>query len=88
VLFVVQLGTDDAQVPDAINLAVTIDQATPGRTEVVTLAAGEQNLTIDAGIYPQAMTVTETPRRPGPTNLDPGAQPLGRNKIYLPAVQN
>jgi uncharacterized repeat protein (TIGR01451 family) len=88
VLFVVQLGTDDAQVPDAINLAVTIDQATPGRTGVVTLAAGEQNLTIDAGIYLQAVTVTETPRRPGPTNLDPGAQPLGRNKIYLPAVQN
>ena len=87
-LFVVQLGTDDVQVPAAIKLAVTITQETPGQTAPVTLVGGDQNLTLDAGIYPLEVTMTNTPRRPGPTSLDPGAQPLGRVKVYLPAVQN
>jgi uncharacterized repeat protein (TIGR01451 family) len=87
-LFVVQLGTDDAQVPEIIGLSVSLTQATPGRTPPVTLAGGEQNLTLDAGIYPDDdLTEIETPRRPGPTNLEEGAQPHNTGKLYIPSIQ-
>jgi uncharacterized repeat protein (TIGR01451 family) len=85
--FVVQLGSDDAQVPDAIEFAAGISQETPARTVSVTLLGGQQNLTLDAGIYPVSVAATETPRRPGPTNLDEENQPQGPIKVFLPAVQ-
>ncbi|MBX3010759.1 MAG: hypothetical protein KF832_04595 [Caldilineaceae bacterium] len=65
------IGTDPASDVDS-----NVDPKT-GRTTVVTLAAGEVNLTIDAGIY----------RRP--TNLEEAGEPQLdlSNRIYLPMIQ-
>ena len=86
--FVVLLGKDDAQVPDAITFDVSISQGTPARTLPVTLVGGQENLTLDAGIHPESVFMAETPRRPGPTSLDETDQPdAAPTKLFLPSIQ-
>lgn len=87
-LFVVELGTDDEEVPEIINLFTDVSQTTPARTAPVTLAGGDVNLTLDAGLYLKSFVTTPTPRRPGPTNLEENEQPQARERLFLPALPN
>jgi hypothetical protein len=62
-----------------------VTQGTVARTEVVTLAGGESNLTIDAGIV--ALNASFTAGTPtDPTNLPDGEQPKQVQQMYLPTL--
>jgi choice-of-anchor A domain-containing protein len=87
VTFVVTLGFTDAEVPDALELLVSLTQSTVARTEVVTLGEGETNLTVDAGLVRiEASLQTATPT--APTNLPGTGQPQARRAMFLPTVQS
>jgi hypothetical protein len=83
----VQLANTDAEVPDELDVLVTLTQSLVANTQMVALKAGDNNMTIDAGIVRvddnlQTATPTES------TNLPEQPQPQqpGRS-IFLPALK-
>jgi uncharacterized repeat protein (TIGR01451 family) len=85
-LFTVLVSDNSAVVPEMLDIAASLTQATLARTEVVTLAAGETNLTVDAGVVRiESNLTTATPT--SPTNLPEGNQP-SQEFIFLPSVQS
>jgi hypothetical protein len=85
--FIVLLKSERNNVPNPLNLSVGLTHSSLARTQDVTLAAGETNLTVDAGIV-QIGASLETPTPTKPTGLPGGPQPGNTNKfIYLPSVQ-
>jgi uncharacterized repeat protein (TIGR01451 family) len=83
--FTVLLDEDDLDVPDLIEILADVTNGTIARTGIVTLEAGEADLTVDAGLeLLQAQTRTLTPT--APTNLPPNQQP-GEGSLFLPSLQ-
>jgi hypothetical protein len=85
-LFVVKLKNTVDEVPDPLNLVVSLTEGTSAQTEVVDLGAGETNLTVDAGLVRNVIRV-ETPTSTGPTGL-PGEEQPGSNFIFLPSLSS
>jgi hypothetical protein len=88
VTFVVLLKGTDSEVPDQLDMLVTITQSTVGRTPVIVLAAGEDNRTVDAGIFTTELSSWQTPTPTEPTNLPVDEQPdvSEQQHIYLPVL--
>lgn len=89
--FVVELGTDSEEVPEILQTTVALVNGSPGRSDVVTLAVDEQDLTLDAGVVEgerRIARVTDTPRVPTPTGEEETEQP-GNNsqRTFLPSLQ-
>jgi uncharacterized repeat protein (TIGR01451 family) len=85
-VFTVLLSTEKSDIPSGgLDIFANVTQGTVARTEVVTLAGGESNLTIDAGIV--ALNASFTAGTPtDPTNLPDGEQPKQVQQMYLPTL--
>ena len=82
--FTVNIDENAPNVP--LDIFTTVTQSTLARTQVVTLVAGQTNLTLDAGIVILGSSLT-TPTPTDPTNIPGGEQPNQRKSIFLPTVQ-
>jgi uncharacterized repeat protein (TIGR01451 family) len=87
VSLVVELGADDALVPEVLSLQAAISQGTAGPTRVILLGAGETFLHLDAGLSPYSVLSESTPRTPVPTGEGPTEQPRGPMRIFVPMVR-
>jgi hypothetical protein len=92
-LFAVLLGEDEDEVPEILDLPLSITQGTEGSTETLTLVAGDFSPTLDAGLTDRSASGpsrVETPTEPPtPTGLPPIDQPDQHGgSIYLPSVQS
>ncbi|MCC6457746.1 MAG: VWA domain-containing protein [Caldilineaceae bacterium] len=91
--FVVKLKESGSDVPDVLDLPVYVTQGTIGRTALVTLAAGDNNLDLDAGLkrITEAARVN-TPTPTDTTNLPPTEQPTDqpntRQFMFLPTLKS
>ena len=86
VTFTVLLSASEPAVPDQLDLVASLTQNTPAQTSVVTLAPGETNLNVDAGIVLLGADLT-VPTPTEPTNLPVSEQPQGQRQIFLPSVR-
>jgi hypothetical protein len=87
-ILTVLLSTEKGAISVAgIDLIATVTNGNLARTEVVTLAPGESNRTLDAGLVVlQASLTTGTPS--DPTGLPGDGQPNLRAHIFLPTLHN
>jgi uncharacterized repeat protein (TIGR01451 family) len=85
--FVVKLKSTDPEVPDPLDLVVHLTHNTLPRTQVVTLVAGQENRTVDAGLV-RTQANEQTPTPTAPTNLPETEQPHQQQSIFLPSVQS
>jgi uncharacterized repeat protein (TIGR01451 family) len=85
--FTVQLADSDAEVPNELDVLVTLTQSAVARTQGISLGTGEDNMTIDAGLVRMDYNI-QTPTPTESTNLPEGEQPQqpGRS-IFLPALK-
>jgi hypothetical protein len=86
--FTLNLSNNADEVPDFLDLIVSFTNGTLGRTDNVTLVAGETNLTVDAGLVQLVSSMTlATPTEP--TNLPDDHQPeQSPRKLFLPSLQD
>jgi uncharacterized repeat protein (TIGR01451 family) len=87
--FVVLLNQEDDEVPDQLDMLISVTQEPVGRTDLVTLDAGEDNRTVDAGIILVETRSLLTTMAAGPTDLPVVPQPNAlKNRVFLPEVRH
>lgn len=86
ITLVILLDKDNAKVPEILDLMVSLSQKTIARTELVTLDAGETDLTVDAGLV-RIDAISSTVKVTVPTALPPTDQPGANESLFLPTVQ-
>lgn len=90
VTFVILLKANDNEVPDRLDLIVTVTQVAIGRTGLVSLTAGEEDRTVDAGLISIEVQSLHTPTPTEPTGLPKIEQPVlptEKITIFLPALR-
>jgi hypothetical protein len=85
--FTVLLSKNEQDVPEVIGTFANLSQATPANTPLYTLAAGEANMTVDAGIVLIESSL-QTAGPTVPTSLPTHDQPKQKVQLFLPSLES